>query len=374
MSNGPLNGVRVVEFAGIGPGPCAAMMLADMGAEVIIVDRKVANANAAQTGDGAQPFINRGKKSIALNLKDPASTEAALKLIDTADILLEGFRAGVMERLGLGPDVCLARNPKLVYGRLTGWGQTGPLAHAAGHDPNYIGISGAAFYAGRKDHGPAAPLTLVGDIAGGTMNYLFGVLCAYINVLKTGEGQVVDAAITDGSAYVSSLLMMMRNAGQINDEHETGWVDGAAPWNDVYLCADGKYVNICPLEPNFYAEFLTRVGLAEDEAFKKQWDKSQWPAGKEKLKALFASKTQQEWCDLLEGTDACFAPVLSFAEAAEHPHNKARGTFLKIDGQLQPAPAPKFSVSKPTVGAVPSVGQDTEVILGSLGIDPATLG
>jgi len=377
VSTGPLAGIKVVELAGIGPAPCAGMMLADMGAEVILVDRKVANANAANIApsgeDSKHAFFNRGKKSIAVNLKSKEGVETVLKLIEQADVLLEGFRPGVMERLGLGPDICLERNPKLVYGRMTGWGQTGPLSHAAGHDPNYIGLSGAMWYGGRKDRAPTAPLTLVGDLGGGTMMLAWGVLCGVINAQRTGEGQVIDAAITDGSAYISSLLMMMRNTGQIADELETGWADGAAPWSDTYECADGKYVNVCALEPQFYQEFVERLGLSDNPNFANQWNAKLWPQGKAELKELFRSKTRNEWCELLEGTDVCFGPVLNFAEAARHPHNVARNTFLDLDGVLQPAPAPKFSRSEPAAGAPPVVGQHTDELLRAAGLDEDTI-
>ncbi|MYM61846.1 CaiB/BaiF CoA-transferase family protein [Pseudomaricurvus sp. HS19] len=377
MSKGPLAGIKVVEMAGIGPAPCAGMMLADMGAEVILIDRKVANANAANLGTGDDPnqsFFNRGKKSLAVNLKSAEGIEAVLKLIDSADVLLEGFRPGVMERLGLGPEVCHARNPKLVYGRMTGWGQTGPLAHAAGHDPNYIGVSGALYYGGRENHPPTAPLTLVGDLGGGTMVLAWGVICAVLDAQRNGKGQVVDAAITDGSAYISSLLMLMRNTGQIRDDKlQTGWADGAAPWNDTYQCADGNYITVCPLEPGFYKLFLDKLGLADNPAFADQWDAASWPEGRRILTELFAGKTREQWCEELEGTDVCFGPVLSFAEAAEHPHNKARGTFLEINGVPQPAPAPKLSGYTPDIKPCPEIGAHSDEVLTGAGMDAAAI-
>lgn len=372
MSTAPLAGIKVIEFAGIGPAPCAGMMLADMGAEVILIDRKTPNANAAKTGGGADKnkhmFMNRGKKSIAVNLKTAAGIETVLTLIEQADILLEGFRPGVMERLGLGPEVCLEKNPKLVYGRMTGWGQTGPLSHAAGHDPNYIGVSGALWYGGRENHPPTAPLTLVGDLGGGTMILAWGVMCALTHAQKTGEGQVVDAAITDGSAYISSLLMSMRNTGQLADATNSGWADGAAPWNETYECSDGGFVNICPLEPQFYQEFLEKLDLTDDPTFANQWDTSKWPQGKATLKALFQTKTRDQWCQLLEGSDVCFGPVLNFAEAAQHPHNIERETFLNIDGILQPAPAPKLSRCSTHVGVPPQLGENTDELLKAAGL------
>lgn len=374
MAKGPLAGVKVIEMEGIGPGPCAGMMLADMGAEVIVVGRKVANANAAGINpedDGSRHmFINRGKQSIAVDLKVPASVELVLSLIETADVLIEGFRPGVMERLGLGPDVCAARNPKLVYGRMTGWGQTGPLAQAAGHDPNYIGISGAMWYGGSYDRKPTAPLTLVGDVGGGTMMLVWGIMCALFDAQRSGRGQVVDAAITDGSAYISSLLWLMRNTGQVSDERlGSGWADGAAPWSDTYVTADDKFINVCALEPKFYQELLQRLELAENPLFANQWDMAKWPEAKQTLAEVFAGKTRQQWCELLEGTDACFAPVLSFAEAASHPHNVARNTFVTRDGVTQPAPAPKLSGYEPVLGAPPRNGEHGEAILRAAGYD-----
>jgi alpha-methylacyl-CoA racemase len=371
--SGPLTGIKIVEIAGIGPGPCAGMMLADMGAEVILVERKVASALAAvleADGDGNKHmFFNRGKKSIAVNLKESAGVELVLKLIDEADVLIEGFRPGVMERLGLGPDICLQRNPKLVYGRMTGWGQTGPLAHAAGHDPNYIGISGALWYGGSKGRAPTAPITLVGDLGGGTMMLAWGILCAVIQAQKTGEGQIIDAAITDGSAYLSSLLWMSYNTGQSQDTLGESWVDGGAPWNATYECLDGKFVTVCALEPQFYQEFLVRLNLTDNQAFAGQWDTILWPQCREVLKELFLSKTRQQWCDLLEGTDVCFGPVLDFSEAPKHPHNLARNTFLNINGVTQPAPAPKLSGYQPSVGVPPKTAQHNTEIMRELGLD-----
>lgn len=371
MSGGPLAGVKVVEIAGIGPAPCAGMMLADMGADVVLVERRVPSANAAPNfqEQAAQTFYNRGKRSIALDLKQPEAVEVVLALVEQADVLVEGFRPGVMERLGLGPEVALQRNPRLVYGRMTGWGQTGPLAHAAGHDPNYIALSGALWPGGSADRAPTAPLTLVGDVGGGTMVLLFGVMSALVHAQKTGEGQVIDAAITDGSAYISSLLRMMHNTGQMRDEPGTGWADFGAPWNETYTCADGKHITVCPLEPQFYGQLLDYLGLADDPVFTNQWDTSQWPEGKQRFKAIFASKTRDEWCALLEGTDVCFAPVLNLTEATQHPHNVAREVFMERDGVVQPAPAPRFSKSQPTVGACPVRGEHSLAIVSELGLN-----
>ena len=368
MTAGPLAGIRVVEFVGIGPGPCSGMMFADMGAEVIAINRirhDVSTSTESQVDEAW--FYGRGKKSICIDLKKQQGVELALELIATADVLIEGFRPGVMERLGLGPDVCLERQPALVYGRMTGWGQTGPMANAAGHDPNYLSVSGALWYGGREGRAPVAPTTVVGDVGGGTMVLNWGLMCALIHAQQSGRGQVVDAAITDGSAYISSLLWMMRNDGQIHDEFGTGWADGAAPWSETYECSDGKFVTVCALEPKFYRELIDRLGLSDDEIFSDQWNDSLWREGKKKLRAIFASKTRDEWCELLEGTDACFGPVLNFAEALKHPHNIARQTFVNVDGMAQPSPAPKFSVSKPKAGRRPRRGEHTEELLHSAG-------
>lgn len=375
MAGGPLAGIKVVEIAGIGPAPCAGMMLADMGADVILVERRVPSANAAQNmqEQANQTFYNRGKRSIALDLKQPEAVDVVLSLIEQADILIEGFRPGVMERLGLGPEVALARNPKLIFGRMTGWGQSGPLAHAAGHDPNYIALSGALWPGGSVNRVPTAPLTLVGDIGGGTMVLLFGVMSALVHAQKTGEGQVIDAAITDGSAYISSLLRMMHNTHQISDRPGSGWADFGAPWNDTYTCADGKHITVCPLEPQFYSQLLDYLGLSDDPLFANQWDTSKWPEGKQRFAEAFAAKTRDQWCELLEGTDACFAPVLNLTEATQHPHNVAREVFLERDGVVQPAPAPRFSKTQPKVGSCPSRGEHSAAIVSALGLNSEDL-
>lgn len=371
---GPLAGLKVVELAGLGPAPCAGMMLADMGAEVVLVERRHPNANSAGIdGVRAAGFVHRGKRSIAVDLKHPSSAEVVLRLIDRADIVIEGFRPGVMERLGLGPEVCHARNPKLVYGRLTGWGQTGPLSQAAGHDPNYVALSGALWHGGSAERPPTAPLTLVGDLGGGTMMLLFGLLGAVFHASRTGEGQVVDCAITDGSAYLSSLLWTMRHMGMLGGALGSGWGDFAAPWNDTYQCADGGFVTVCALEPRFYALLIERLGLTEDPVFAHQWDSSSWPEGKARMRTLFASRDRAHWCALLEGTDACFAPVLDPIEATKHPHNVARDVFIERDGLVQPAPAPRFSRSVPTAGSVPALGADADELLAELGYDDAAV-
>jgi len=362
---GPLAGVRVVEMVGIGPCPFAAMMLADMGAEVIRIDRK-----AAPGADNPYPMLGtrhdvmaRGRRSLALDLKQPAGRLAALRLVERADVLLEGFRPGVMERLGLGPDVCLERNPKLVYGRVTGWGQDGPLAQAAGHDINYVALSGMLHTMGRAGEAPAPPLNLVGDFGGGGMMLAFGVLCAVLAARNSGQGQVVDAAMTDGAALLGSMMYGLRSHGAWSDEREANLLDGGAPFYDTYACSDGKFISVGAIEPQFFARLLALAGTV-DEGFAQRWDKAQWPQQKARLAALFASRTREEWCRLLEGTDVCFAPVLDMAEAPRHPHNAARRTFVEIDGVTQPAPAPRFSHTVPPTPAAPSSpGQDSESIL-----------
>lgn len=362
---GPLTGVRVVEMVGIGPCPFAAMMLADMGAEVIRIDRK-----AGPGEDSPYPVLGtrhdvmaRGRRSIALDLKKPAGRLAALGLIDRADVLLEGFRPGVMERLGLGPDVCLQRNPKLVYGRITGWGQDGPLAQAAGHDINYVALSGMLHAMGRAGSPPAPPLNLVGDFGGGGMMLAFGVVCAVVAARQSGQGQVVDAAMTDGAALLGAMTYGLRGFGAWSDKREANLLDGGAPFYDSYACRDGKFIAIGAIEPQFFARLLALTGTV-DEAFTKRWSKAHWPELKARFAALFMTRTREEWCRLLEGTDVCFAPVLDMAEAPRHPHNAARKTFVEIDGVTQPAPAPRFSRTVPDQPTAPSSpGQDNEAIL-----------
>lgn len=369
MSNAPLSGIKVIEIAGLGPAPCTGMMLADMGADVILVERKTLNANAARVGgEGSSAIFNRGKQSIAVDLKKPEGIQLVLKLIEQADVLIEGFRPGVMERLGLGPEVCRNLNKKLIYGRMTGWGQTGPLSKTAGHDPNYIGLSGAQWYGGREGQAPSAPLTLVGDQGGGTMMLAWGILCAYIDVQKTGLGCIIDAAITDGSAYISSLLWAMYNEGQLADSLGESWVDGGAPWNAIYQCSDGKYVNVCALEPQFYTEFVALMGIHDHPLFLDQWNKEYWTDAKHELTKLFLTNTRDHWCDLLEDSDACFAPVLNFSEAPLHPHNVARETFYEIEGVVQPAAAPKLSGYQPLKSVPPHSGAQTEAIVKQLGL------
>ncbi|MFP6627842.1 MAG: CaiB/BaiF CoA-transferase family protein [Myxococcota bacterium] len=363
---GPLEGVKVVELAGIGPGPFASMMLADMGADVIRIDR----ASRVRGGDPATPPkdpMSRGRRSVAVDLKNPAGVEAVLRIVARADALIEGFRPGVMERIGLGPDVCLARNPKLVYGRMTGWGQEGPMAQAAGHDINYISLAGVLDHIGRKGERPLAPLNLVGDFGGGGMLMAFGVACALIETARSGKGQVVDAAMVDGAAVLMQMMYGMRAMGVWNDERGTNLLDSGAHFYEVYETQDGKHVSIGSIEPQFYAELIEKTGLAAED-LPAQMDQSQWSKLKERLAAIFKSKSRDEWCEIMEGSDVCFAPVLSMGEAPEHPHNLHRKTFLDDGGVVQAAPAPRFSRTAPEVARpAPHLGQDSAEVLADHG-------
>lgn len=363
MAAGPLSGVKVVEFAGIGPGPFCCMLLSDMGADVVRVDRK------GGRGSARYDVLARGRRSVALDLKAPQDIETAKALVARADVLIEGFRPGVMERLGLGPDEALASNPRLIYGRMTGWGQTGPLAHAAGHDLNYIAITGALNAMGKADRPPAPPLNLVGDFGGGALYLAVGVCAALYEREKSGKGQVIDAAITDGTASLVAMMYGLRHAGLWSDARDANLLDGGAPFYDAYETKDGKYVAIGSLEPQFYALLLEKTGLAADPAFAAQMDREQWPTMTEKLAAVLKTKTRDEWRALLEGTDACFAPVLDFAEAPAHPHNVARQTFVEAFGVTQPAPAPRFSRTPAAIqGAPAAAGENGEAALAEWGI------
>lgn len=346
---GPLSQITVIEFAGLGPAPFTGMMLADMGARVIRIDRPVKKKRKSGPTEGMQALtaknndvLSRGRESITLNLKEPESVEIALKLIEKADALIEGFRPGVMESLGLGPDICQKHNPALVYGRVTGWGQTGPLAHAAGHDINYTALSGALHSCAGADHAPYPTPGLIGDFGGGGMLLAFGLLAGIIEARSSGLGQVVDASISDGSALLTALIQGWHSTGLWNEKAGTNNGDGGAHFYNTYQCADGKFISIGSMEPQFYQLLREKCNL-NSVAFNAQWDQTQWPALKENLADIFRKKTRQEWCDLLEGTDACFAPVLSLSEAPLHPHNMARNTFAKVNGVTQPAPAPRFS-------------------------------
>lgn len=343
---GPLAGLRIVEFAGIGPGPFAAMLLADMGAEVVRIDR----AGGADPYSG--PVIQRGRDRVEANLKDPGDRALVLDLLAGADALIEGYRPGVMERLGLGPDEVLARNPRLVYGRMTGWGQTGPLAQAAGHDINYIAVTGALAAIGPAEH-PVPPLNLVGDSGGGSLYLVAGMLAALLSAARTGEGQVVDAAICDGAASLMALFSDFSAQGRWRDRREGNLLDGGSPSYRTYRCGDGEHVALGPLEPQFYALFLDLLGLKDDPDFARRDDDALRPIQHRKLENLFLTKTRAEWCRLLEGTDTCFAPVLALREAPSHPHLAARGTFVTVDGIVQPAPAPRFSRTPAAIGPRP---------------------
>lgn len=365
---GPLKGLKVIEMAGIGPGPFCAMMLADMGAEVIRVDR------LSQKGGGHRAnVLNRGRRSLALDLKNPAAVEAVLRLVEQADAIIEGFRPGVMERLGLGPDVCLARNPKLIFGRMTGWGQTGPLAEAAGHDINYISIAGALGAMGYSDRPPTPPLNLVGDFGGGAMYLLTGMLAALFERNNSGHGQVIDAAMTDGTASLLSPFFGLMEMGMWKTNRQANKLDGGAHYYGSYECSDGKYISIGSIEPQFYALLLEKCAI-DDEAFLAQQDQATWPELREKLAALFLSKTRDQWCELMEGTDICFAPVLDLGEAPSHPHNAARGTYIDFDGVTQPAPAPRFSRTQSKIASPAAlIGEHSEEILADWGFESAEI-
>ena len=366
---GPLAGMRVVEMVGLGPCPFAAMMLADMGAEVIRIDRKAVPGapNPFPMLGTRYDVMARGRRSLALDLKQPAAKEVVLRLLDKADIVIEGFRPGVMERLGLGPDVCHARNAALVYGRITGWGQHGPLAQAAGHDINYVALTGMLHAMGRADAPPAPPLNLVGDFGGGAMMLAFGVVCAVLEARKSGRGQVVDAAMTDGAALLGAMMYGLRAHGSWSDQRGANMLDGGAHFYDTYACADGKFISIGAIEPQFYALLLKLAGI-DDPAFDAQMDAALWPSLTEKIAAVFLTRERDSWCHLMEGTDACFAPVLDMAEAPRHPHNVARATFADVGGVVQPAPAPRFSRTAPEIGIMPAIpGQHSAAVLGDWG-------
>ena len=363
---GPLAGVRIIELAGIGPGPFCAMMLADMGADVIRVER----SSAVRGGDPAVPpadVMLRGRRSIGVDMKSPEGLETVMKLVESADGLIEGFRPGVTERLGVGPDDCLARNPRLVYGRMTGWGQDGPYSQAAGHDINYIALAGALESMGRKGEAPVPPLNLVGDFGGGGMYLAFGMVCAILEARQSGEGQVVDTAMVDGAASLMTFFHGFRAMGIWDDERGTNLLDTGAHFYDVYECSDGQYVSIGSIEPQFYAVLREKMELT-DEKWDQQMSRSMWPELKDELTARFKEKTRDEWCEIMEHTDICFAPVLSMAEAPQHPHNVARGTFVERNGVVQPGPAPRFSRTEAEIQRPPAhAGQHTDELLADVG-------
>lgn len=342
---GPLYGLKVIELAGIGPGPMAAMLLADLGATVLRIDRTVPSGLGVPR-PLQYNLLLRSRPVLELDLKNPDAVALVLRLVETSDVLIEGFRPGVTERLGLGPDACWKRNPKLVYGRMTGWGQTGPLAQAAGHDLNYIALVGALHAIGRKDQPPTIPLNLVGDFGGGAMYLAFGIMAALWEAQRSGKGQVVDAAITDGVASLMTSLYGNYGAGIMTDDRGTNATDSGAHFYEVYECADGRYVSLAPIEGKFHAELLQRLGIDVDSV-PQQWNRTKWPEMKAVIANRMRQKTRDQWCELLEGTDTCFAPVLSMQEAPGHKHNVARGTFIEVAGVAQPAPAPRFSRSVP---------------------------
>lgn len=347
---GPLTSLKIVEFAGIGPGPFCGMLLSDLGADVIRIDRK-----GGGRGGAPSDITSRGRRSVALDLKNPAAIETCLKLIEQADAVFEGFRPGVMERLGLGPEVCLKRNPKLVYGRMTGWGQTGPYANAAGHDMNYIAITGALHAIGTKDK-PIPPLNLVGDFGGGALYLAFGLLAGVIEARTSGKGQVIDCAMSDGAASLMAMFYGFKASGMWQEERRANLLDGGAHFYDTYQCADGKWVSIGSIEPQFYALLLEKTGI-QDPDFARQMDRSAWPDLREKLAKVIATKTRDEWTAIMGGTDVCFAPVLDLDEAPKHEHNAARQTFVEVAGVTQPAPAPRFSATPGAIqGPPPKIG------------------
>ncbi len=354
-ATGPLAGVRVVELAGLGPAPFCAMLLADLGADVVRVDRP-------GTGTGSDDLLNRGKRSIAVDLKHERGAETVLALAERADVLLEGFRPGVAERLGVGPDSCWERNPKLVYGRMTGWGQDGPLATSAGHDVDYIALSGALHAIGRKGGPPQIPVNMLGDFGGGAMYLAVGVLAALLRARGDGAGQVVDASIVDGSAHLATMLFGMLAGGGWTTDRGTNLLDSGAPFYDVYATADGEYMAVGALEPQFYEELLERLGLTG--LVPDRDDPANWGELRKRFGEVFAGRTRQEWTEVFDGTDACVSPVLSMTEAAEHPHVRARGTIADSGGTPQPAPAPRFSgTPNPQPGTVPEPGADGAAVL-----------
>lgn len=360
MAQGPLSGLKVLEFAGIGPGPFCGMLLSDLGADVVRIDRK-------GSGRGSPADVTaRGRRSVALDLKSPAAVEACLALMERADGLIEGFRPGVMERLGLGPDIALARNPRLVYGRMTGWGQGGPYAKAAGHDINYIAISGALAAIGAEDK-PVPPLNLVGDFGGGALYLAFGLLAGVIHARATGQGQVIDCAMSDGAASLMAMFYGFKAAGMWSEERRSNLLDGGAHFYDTYRCACGRWISIGSIEPQFYQLLLEKTGIT-DPRFQRQMNRGDWPELREKLAAVIATRTRDDWCALMDGTDVCFAPVLTLDEAPAHAHNVARQTFVEVAGVTQPAPAPRFSATPGAIqGPPPKIGADNDAALADWG-------
>ncbi len=366
MPTGPLAGVKVLEIQGIGPGPFCCMMLADMGADVVRIDRA---GNVREMSGPSKDVLARGRRSVAVDLKSADGIETVLKMVEQADVIVEGFRPGVMERLGLGPDVCLERNPKIVFGRMTGWGQEGPMAQAAGHDINYIALAGALEGIGRQGEKPVPPLNLVGDFGGGGMLLAFGVACALVERASSGKGQVVDAAMVDGASTLMAFFAGMKAMGGWGSGGRgTNLLDTGAHFYETYETSDGKFISLGSIEPQFYAELIDKLGLTDDKNVPAQMDRSGWPLLKARFETLFKTRTRDQWCELMEGTDICFAPVLSLDEAPEHPHIKARETYVDFAGVVQPAPSPRFSRTAAKLDRVPPhPGAQTDEVLAEFG-------
>jgi alpha-methylacyl-CoA racemase len=365
---GPLTGTKIIELAGIGPGPFCGMLLADMGAEVIRVDRAQGPARRAKD------VLARGRKSIAVDLKSDAGKEVILKLVESSDALFEGFRPGVTERLGIGPEDCMARNERLVYGRMTGWGQEGPMAQAAGHDINYISLVGALHAIGEKGGKPVPPLNLVGDFGGGGMVLAFGLVCGLLEASRSGKGQVVDSAMVDGAAALMAMFFSMQGSGAFSMERGTNLLDGGAHFYGTYETRDGKYISLGSIEPQFYALLVEKAGL-DAEKFSAQMEAAKWDEFKAELTGVFKTKTRDEWCDIMEGSDVCFAPVLALNEVQDHPHNQARNSFIEIDGFVQPAPAPRFSRTGVSVSHGARIpGEDSRQVLSDAGYTDDEIG
>jgi len=365
---GPLKGFKIIEMAGLGPAPFCGMMLADMGAEIISIERF-----SEDPENKPLECDRRGKRTIALNLKTAEGVETLLTLVESADAIFEGFRPGVMEKLGIGPEQCLERNPRLIFGRMTGWGQEGPLSKAAGHDINYIALTGALYAVGRSHEKPVPPLNLVGDFGGGGMFLAFGLVCALLEVQKSGKGQVIDAAMTDGSALLMSMMHTLHAQGLWNTNRGANLLDTGSHFYEVYETLDNKYLSIGSIEPQFYQLLVEKAGL-DNQVFSDYLNPVKWPLLKKKLEVIFKTKSLKDWCQLMEGTDVCFAPVLNFIDAQSHPHNIARETYIDIDGMMQPAPGPRFSRTSPEVAyAARPRGADTESVLSDWGFDRTSI-
>jgi alpha-methylacyl-CoA racemase len=371
---GVLTGIRVLEFEAIGPGPFSAMLLADMGADVLRIDRPLPPNDLGPKTTGVRVNVTgRGRRSVTLDLKQPEAIEAALELMAAADVVIEGFRPGTMERLGLGPEPALARNPRLVYGRMTGWGQTGPLAARAGHDLNYIALSGVLSGIGRADTPPVPPLNLVGDYGGGGMLLALGIVAALLNVQRGGSGQVIDAAMTEGAAQLGAVVWGLLASGDWTERRESNLLDGGTPWYDSYRTKDGGYMSVGAVEARFYGEFISKLGL-DDADLPKQHDRNGWPVLRERFTAAFLSRTRNEWCEIFDGSDACVAPVLTFSESPSHAQHVARKSFVEVAGVVQPAPAPRFSATPSSIkGPAPRRGEHGFAALKDWGFDETAI-